>query len=265
MAITFHHWPSKVSNVLVYVTLLSGNLYSTFGGDKNQDSPYDSEHKSYITPAQFTFYLWSLVHLLFGGLVVYQWFNDKVHQTVGWHFVIVSVLNAIWLALWSSGHTFLAFVTLIFATGAVSYIYSRLRGDHSADNWFDTLFLDLPFSLYHSWIVVLLVVNAFAVFSPINDDPEGPQGPSTFQTILAIVGLGFVASTVVGYIEYKKGDVAGALVLAWYLFGVFAHQEEPAIHWTALGLGITVSIYTLKPVVLRLVGRQSGESAPLLG
>lgn len=59
--------------------------------------------------------------------------------------------------------------------------------------------------------------------------------------------------------------LAGALVLAWYLFGVFAHQEEAAIHWTALGLGITVSIYTLKPVVLRLVGRQSGESAPLLG
>ncbi|KAG9069928.1 hypothetical protein KI688_009253 [Linnemannia hyalina] len=265
MAISFHHWPSKVSNVLVYVTLLSGNLYSTFGGDRNQDSPYDSRHKSYITPAQFTFYLWSLVHFLFGGLVIYQWFNDKVHRTVGWHFVIVSIFNAIWLALWSSGHTFLAFVTLIFTTGAVSYIYARLREDRSDDSWLDTLFLDLPFSLYHSWIVVLLVINAFAVFSPINDDPEGPQGPSTFQTILAIAGLGFVASTVVGYIEYKKGDVAGALVLAWYLFGVFAHQDEPAIHWTALGLGITVVIYTLKPVVLGLVGRQSGESAPLLG
>jgi hypothetical protein len=91
---------------------------------------------------------------------------------------------------------------LIFTTGAVSYIYYKLRQDLSADNWFDTLFLDLPFSLYHSWIVVLLVINAFAVFSPIKDD-----GPSTFQTILAIAGLGFVASTVVGYIEYKKGDV----------------------------------------------------------
>lgn len=96
---------------------------------------------------------------------------------------------------------------MIFTTGAVSYIYARLREDRSEDSWLDTLFLDLPFSLYHSWIVVLMVINAFAVFSPINDDPEGPQGPSTFQTILAIAGLGFVASTVVGYIEYKKGDV----------------------------------------------------------
>ncbi|KAF9926261.1 hypothetical protein FBU30_004121 [Linnemannia zychae] len=262
MAITFHHWPSKVSNVIVYLTLLSGNLYSTFGGNKG-DSPYDpNHHQSFITPAQFTFYLWSLVHFLFGGMIIYQWFNDKVHQTVGWHFVFVSILNAIWLALWSSGHTILAFITMIFATGAVSYIYYRLREDHSADNWFDTLFLDLPFSLYHSWIFVLLIINAFAAFVPVR---EGHEDPNLLETIVSIAGLAFVGSTVVGYIEYKKGDIAGALVLAWYLFGVFAQQEEPAIHWTALGLGIAVTIYTLKPVVLRLLGRRTGESAPLLG
>jgi hypothetical protein len=59
--------------------------------------------------------------------------------------------------------------------------------------------------------------------------------------------------------------IAGALVLAWYLFGVFDQQEQDAIHWTALGLGIAVAAYTLKPFVFRLVGRQTGETAPLLG
>ena len=59
--------------------------------------------------------------------------------------------------------------------------------------------------------------------------------------------------------------IAGALVLAWYLFGVFDQQEQDAIHWTALGLGIAVAAYTLKPFVFRLVGRQTGEAAPLLG
>jgi len=61
-------------------------------------------------------------------------------------------------------------------------------------------------------------------------------------------------------------ELAGSLVLAWYLFGVFAQQETPAIHWSALGLGVVVVLYTLKPFVARLVGRRSsGESAPLLG
>lgn len=91
---------------------------------------------------------------------------------------------------------------MIFASGAVSYIYYRLKETHAADTTGEVLFLHLPFSLYHAWIFVLLVINAFAVVSPIRDD-----GPSTFQTVLAIAGLAFVASIVIGYIEYKKGDV----------------------------------------------------------
>ncbi|KAG0307922.1 hypothetical protein BGZ97_000233 [Linnemannia gamsii] len=260
MAIEFIHWPSKVANILVYVTLLSGNLYSTFGGDPNQDSPYDSKHKSYITPASFTFYIWTLIHFLLGGMVVYQWFTDKIYQAVGWHFVMASAFSALWLALWSTGHTFLALLALFFATGAVSFIYYRLKDQDNAETLLDVIFLHLPFSLYHAWIFVLLIINLFAIISPVR---EG--GPSTFQVVLSIAGLAFIASTVIGYIEYKQGDVAGALVLAWYLFGVFDQQEQDAIHWTALGLGIAVAAYTLKPFVFRLVGRQTGETAPLLG
>ncbi|KAG0045487.1 hypothetical protein BGZ83_009325 [Gryganskiella cystojenkinii] len=260
MSIQLHHWPSKVANILVYALLLSGNLYSTFGGDKNSDSPYDSKHKSYITPASFTFYVWSLIHLLLLGLIVFQWFTDKVHQAVGWHFVAASVFNAIWLALWAKGHTILALIPLLFATSGISYIYYRLKEHHASETVLEEVFLHLPFSLYHAWIFVLFVINVFAVITPVQD-----EGPSTFQIILTVAGLVFVGSTVIGYIEYKKGDVAGALVLAWFLFGVFAQQEEAVIHWTSLGLGVLVVGYTLKPVVLGFFGRQSGESAPLLG
>ncbi|KAG0262395.1 hypothetical protein BG011_010192 [Mortierella polycephala] len=260
MPIEFDHWPSKVANIIVYVTLLSGNLYSSFGEDEDTDSPYHSAHQSYITPAAFTFYIWTLIYFLLGGMIIFQWFTDKVHQAAGWHFVMASIFNAIWLALWTADHKFLALIALFFATGAVSYIYYRLKEQHHAETLLDVIFLHLPFSLYHAWIFVLLIINVFAVLSPTHKD-----GPSTIQVVLAIAGLAFIASTVIGYIEYKQGDVAGALVLAWYLFGVFAQQETPAIHWTSLGLGIAVAAYTLKPFVFRLVGRQSGEAAPLLG
>ena len=91
---------------------------------------------------------------------------------------------------------------MIFTPGAVSFVYYRLKEYNAPENWLEVLFLHLPFSLYHAWIFVLLVINAFAVFSPVQDD-----GPSTWQVVLAVAGLAFVASTVVGYIEYKKGDV----------------------------------------------------------
>ncbi|KAF9924995.1 hypothetical protein FBU30_005159 [Linnemannia zychae] len=260
MAIEFHHWPSKVCNILVYVTLLSGNLYSAINGSEDQDSPYDSRNKSYITPASFTFLIWTLIHFLLGGMVVYQWFNDKIYQAVGWHFVIASVFNALWLALWSSGHRFWALFALFLATGAVSFIYFRLKDQDNAETLLEVIFLHLPFSLYHAWIFVLLIINLFVIISPVRDDD-----PSTFQLIISIAGLAFIASTVIGYIEHKQGDVAGALVLAWYLFGVFDQQEQEVIHWTALGLGIAVTAYTLKPFVYRLVGHQTEETTPLLG
>ncbi|KAF9281568.1 hypothetical protein BGZ68_006555 [Mortierella alpina] len=259
---TAHHWPSKVANIIVYLTLLSGNLYSSIiaNGD-GVDSPYDPKHhRSYITPARFTFFIWTLIYFLLGGMVIFQWFSDRVHQAVGWHFVFVSILNAIWLALWSSGHTFFSWITLIFASGAVSYIYYRLKELHASETWAETLFLHLPFSLYHAWIFVLMIINAFAVFGPVKDD-----GPSTFHIVFAIAGLLFVGSIAVGYIEYKKGDVAGTLVLAWYLFGVFAQQDERIIHWTALVLGVLVTLYTARPFVKKFFGRQTGETAPLLG
>ena len=91
---------------------------------------------------------------------------------------------------------------MVFTSGAVSYIYYRLKELHASETWAETLFLHLPFSLYHAWILVLMVINLFAVFGPVKDD-----GPSTFHIVFAVAGLLFVGSVVVGYIEYKKGDV----------------------------------------------------------
>ncbi|KAF9948969.1 hypothetical protein BGZ65_007679, partial [Modicella reniformis] len=149
---------------------------------------------------------------------------------------------------------------LLLALGAVSHIYIRLKQQDSAETLLDVIFLHLPFSLYHAWIFVLVLINIFAVLAPVREIE-----PPTLILAFSIAGLSFIGSTVIGYIEYNQGDVAGALVLAWYLFGVFDQQQEPAIHWTALGLGIVVAAYTLKPFLLRLIGRHTHETAPLLG
>lgn len=47
-------------------------------------------------------YVWTLIHILLGGFVIYQWF-DQAHEAaihgVGWHFVISVLLSSAWLAL----------------------------------------------------------------------------------------------------------------------------------------------------------------------
>ncbi|KAF9933380.1 hypothetical protein BGZ65_004150 [Modicella reniformis] len=252
---TFHHPANKIANVLVYLTLLSGNIYSTFGVDHGQESKY----LSYITPAPWTFLIWTVIHFLLGGMIVYQFFNDKLYDAVSWHFVWISIINSIWLALWTSDHTIFALIAMFFVVGGVSNVYYGLKKTHAADTLCETLFLHLPFSLYHAWSFVLFLVNAFAVVSPVKEN-----GPTTFQSVLAVLGLALIVGIVIGYIEYGK---VGSLAMGWYLFGVFAKQQNPIIHWTSLGFGVFVVLYTLKPFIAKAIGRgqTGGESAPLLG
>lgn len=46
--------------------------------------------------------VWTLIHLLLGGFVIYQWF-EPAHEAaihgVGWHFVLSVLLSSAWLAL----------------------------------------------------------------------------------------------------------------------------------------------------------------------
>jgi hypothetical protein len=47
---------------------------------------------------------------------------------------------------------------------------------------------------------------------------------------------------------------------------VFTNQHDPWIHWSALTFDIITLLYTARPFVFKLAGRQSdSEQAPLLG
>ena len=126
----------------------------------------------------------------------------------------------------------------------------------------DNAFIHAPFSLYHAWIFVIAVISTFVAFTPeVSDD-----GPSVLVTIAVIIGLLVLQSTAVSYVELGKGDVAGALVIAWALYGIFMEQDSPAISWTAFALSILTLLYSVKPFVAKHVfGRSGEERAPLLG
>ncbi|KAI7892534.1 uncharacterized protein EV154DRAFT_504760 [Mucor mucedo] len=258
------HIFQKVANVLVYLFFLSATVYSLVG-----PSPVDDvilEGQTYITPSYWIEYIWTLIHLLLGGFVIYQWF-EPAHEAaihgVGWHFVISVLLSSAWLALLKSGHFIIGFIFVLLTAASVTCVFYKLTKDYPTQSWADKLFVHAPFSLWHGWIVYSAVINLFQAFTHVKDN-----GPSVWIRILAIFAFIFLSSTAIGYVEYKKqkGDVTGALVIGLGLLAIFTNQHDPWIHWSALAAAVITLIYPARPYVFKLVGHDSSaENAPLLG
>ncbi|CAG8436778.1 1549_t:CDS:2 [Scutellospora calospora] len=265
----------KIANVLALFFLLGVNIYSGLGPDN--ESHYTKNHITYISPAYFTFYVWFLIHLLLIGFVIYQFFleaprDEAITKDIHWHFVGVALLNTLWLALWNDDLLLLSWITIFVVVCQVTYIYHALYNRYTFESpppsWLENLFIKFPFTLYHAWIVVVAVLTTYAVITPektyqtanttnttnatSTTTTYGSEEPNIIVQIAVIIGLIILESTVITYIELRE-DWAGGAVIAWTLYGIWYEQEDPVIHWTALVLAVTATIYLFKPLVVKYI------------
>ncbi|CAG8564031.1 27490_t:CDS:2 [Racocetra persica] len=253
----------KILNVLAYIFLLSANIYSVFEGNKS-NSPYHEAHKTYISPAPFVFGVWGLIHFLLGGFVIYQFFpgeNEVVVEGINWHFIGISLLNALWLALWEANWLIISFIAILFTSFQISYVYGVLKKqDYAPKNLIDQLLINVPFSLYHAWIAVILTLSFFAIVTPEKTNEE----PILLVKIVVVIALLILKSLSATYIE-AGDDISGAIVIAWTLIGIFVEQEDLVIHWTALVLAVFSILHIIKGIIFLVIrrNRTGGEYTAL--
>ncbi|PWZ02164.1 hypothetical protein BCV70DRAFT_198446 [Testicularia cyperi] len=263
----------KVANIVAYIVFTSGNVYSQLGVGND---PVRQE--TYLTPERWIFGVWPFIHALFLGMIIYQ-FTDAgsshIVHGIGWRFPGLCILNGIYSGLMSAQYTghhdriygILAFVVMLLIAGTVSHCYRSLKVHHSSNNLADTVFVHLPFSLYHGFVVVLLFVTGFEAFG-VN---AATHKAGIITKILVFLSLLFLESTAAGYVWYSEGDVAGALVISLSLLAIFQHQTTSKfIHWSALAFFIISLIAVLRAVISIVTNRNrtalnDEERAPLVG
>jgi len=223
---------------------------------------------TYLTPAQYGFYVWSLIDLLLLGTVIFQFFDagyEPVIEGVGWRFAIIGILNGVWSTLFHRGHYVVGFVFTLLLALAVSTVYWELKVRHPPKTNSAAIFVHLPFSLWHAYSVFLVVLTAFTAFSKDKHSQHATIAPK----VVGILALVFLASTSVSYAFHsRKGDIAGAAVIAWELLAIYVNQPHPKlIHWFALA-GFIVSLLAIVKAVFYTARSPAltddGERAPLI-
>ncbi|CAG8602555.1 8410_t:CDS:2, partial [Cetraspora pellucida] len=178
--------------------------------------------------------------------------------------------------------------------GWISWIYWHLRRFpikriYDAQNRFhykhifENIFIHVPFSLYHAWILVIAVLTTYATFTPdrpvaydaaaieaVSNDTAIAEAaviyesPGVIVQILVVLGLLFMECTAVAYIEKFRGDITGAAVIAWTLYGVWSEQQDVVIRWTAFVLALITTFHILKPIILKYILKKQVETAPIV-
>ncbi|PVF94326.1 hypothetical protein CPB86DRAFT_765992 [Serendipita vermifera] len=213
----------KIVNIIVYFLFLGSNIYAVAGpGDV-----YKSTKETYLTPASWTFVIWSFIHFLLLGYVIYQ-FTDAGKQVtidgIGWRFPLLAILNAIYINVWAHHHYIIAFILALFVSSTVSHIYYIVKKHHRTGRLGDEVFVHLPFSLYHGWTTVLIFLTGFEAFG--RDAHKHHAG--VWTKIFVFLALFILEATAAAYaFSSPEGDLAGAAAITWSLFGIWDQQRQP--------------------------------------
>ncbi|KAI0093411.1 hypothetical protein BDY19DRAFT_983095 [Irpex rosettiformis] len=261
----------KIVNIIVYFVFLGFNIHSII----SYENTYWHHGKvTYMTPAPWAFYIWSLVHLLLLGTIMYQ-FTEKGHHTIiegiSWRFPLLAILNAVYVNVWATQHYTIAFIFSLLVSSAVTHIYYIVKKNHEPASTADEVFVHLPFSLYHGWTTVLVILSAFTAFGVNAATHHAGVWTKTF----VFLGLFFLETTAVTYaFSSPEGDLPAGIAIAWYLWAVFAEQKSSGfVHWSALVFAILSLLWVGKALIatsLKIYRGRGGisldeERAPLVG
>lgn len=177
-----------------------------------------------ITPAGFTFAVWSVIYLALAAFVVYQAAprgrRDRGLRGIRAPFIASCLFNSAWLLAW---HHLLIELSLVFMLGLLAslvLVYRRLGP--RAPGRFDRhdALLRIPFGLYLAWITVATLVNARVVAYEWGWSGRGrTEEVATLLAIAAVTGLTL-------WVLARRGDLAFAAVTAWAFFGIRAANAD---------------------------------------
>jgi hypothetical protein len=218
-------WGGNVVSFLVVIAVNAMANGLPLGGQTTGE--ISDKYPSLFTPAGYVFSIWGLIYLGLALFVVWQALpaqraNPRL-SAMRIPFVVSCACNAGWIFAWHYDLLWLSMLLMLGLLGSLVHVYRAVRIGPPAPVR-ERLLLQLPFSLYLSWISVASIANLSAL--QINHGWDAVWFDAVSWTLIKIAFAGAIAVTVL----FRARDTAFMLVTVWALVGIaLKHSAIPML------------------------------------
>lgn len=162
-----------------------------------------------LTPVNFTFRIWMLIYSASLALNIYFLFHPPLVKVIAVQ-IALSVLNSLWIILWTNNFLVLSWIVNILMFISLSYIVFSYNLSRYHNHWISKYFY-----LYFGWICVAVFLQMIVVVKFFDFHVA--------EIYLSIVGLGIISGGVLYFIKYT---LVYPLVIIWAFLGIYFQNEN---------------------------------------
>jgi len=267
-------------NVAAYVlnaaVTYSIGVLGIFGAKTNTE--LSEKYATLVTPAGFTFAIWSIIFLSQLVFALVQLFVEPFQSKallvkgVGYNYLGVCAAQIVWTIafsyeiIWLSlifMITILYFLMTIFVN---QYKLLQQEPENDASNIKDFWLLQFPFSIHCGWILAASLVNLSVVLVKYSVAATG-------QFYVALASLVLVSAISLLNLLLKKPQFVIPSVLAWASFGIYSQLKNPnelitktfsdsviaVVQNGTLGISIGILVAILVRLIITFVRARSSD------
>ena len=197
-----------------------------------------------IIPASYAFAIWGVIYLGLFGFAIYQALppqrQNPLLRQVGYFLVVSSVAQIVWVFSFLSRWFLLSLVAMLVILLPLMIIVQRLGMEKKKISRIDKWLIQIPLSIYLSWISIATIVNAASVLYYRGWNGWGISPPIWSAIMLILAGALAIRICI------DRADTAFTLVYLWALVAIaLRHLEQPIISVTAGGIALILLLILL--------------------
>ncbi|HTH51373.1 MAG TPA: hypothetical protein VL501_05545 [Pyrinomonadaceae bacterium] len=177
-----------------------------------------NRYPTVITPAGWTFSIWSLIYTGLIAFSIYQLLPAKVARfdRLRLPYIVSCILNCGWILLWHHFHIGMCAVVITLLLASLFWVNLRIEKPTSL---VETIVVKGTFGLYAGWVTVATLVNVLVYL--VSSDIEWS---ATVWVIIGILCLVMAAAAAV-LVRIRLGNFVYPLAVAWAAAGIGANQS----------------------------------------